>query len=79
MIAPEDPSDICDLLGSFIQRSCVPIGPSLLFGLQGSAAILFRRTFAMERPILTLDRLFDDEKYLTRWSNVTVNYDIFNM
>ena len=31
---------------------------------------------AMERPILTLDRLLDDEKYLTRWSNVTVHYAI---
>ena len=30
---PEDLSEGCDILGSFLQRSDVPIGPSLLFGL----------------------------------------------
>ena len=28
----------------------------------------------IERLILTLGRLFDNEQYLTRWKNVTVNY-----
>ena len=46
----------------------------MFFGLHGSAAIFFRRTFAMERPILIFDRLLDDEQYLTPWSNVTVYY-----
>ena len=63
-------------MGSFLQLSCVLIGPSLSFGLQGSSAIFFRRTFATDRPILTLDRLLDDEQYLTRRSNVTVYYAI---
>ena len=44
----------------FLRRSDVPIGPSLSFVLQGSAEIFFRRTFTIDRPILTLDRLFDD-------------------
>ena len=30
----------------------------------------------MERPIITFDRLLDDEQYLTRWSNITVHYAI---
>ena len=76
MVAPEDPSKGCDLLGSFLRKSDVPIGPYWSVGIQGSARILFRRTFAIECPILTLDRLFDDEQFLTRWSNVTVHYDI---
>ena len=46
------------------------------FGLQGSAAIFFRRTFAMERLILTLGRIFDDEQYLSWWSNVNVHYSL---
>ena len=66
-------SESCDLLVSFLQQYDVPIGPSFLFGLHSSAVIFFHRTFAMECLILTLDRLFDDEKYLTRWSNVTVH------
>ena len=76
MVAPEDPSEGCDHLGSFIQKYDVLIGPSLFFGLQGSAEIFFWRTSVIERLILTLDRLFDDEKYLTRRSNITVHYDL---
>ena len=45
-----------------------------MFGLKGSDEIFFRRTFEIERPILILDRIFDDEQYLTRRSNVTVHY-----
>ena len=76
MVVLEDPSEGCNLLGSFLRRSDVPIGPSFLFGLKGSDEIFFRRTFAIERPILILDRIFDDEQYLTRRSNVTVHYAI---
>ena len=74
MVAPEDPSQGCNLLVSFLCQSDVPIGPSLLFGLQGSAVIFFQLTFLMEHPILTLGSLFDDKQYLNWWSNVTVNY-----
>ena len=73
LVASVDTSERCNLLGSFLWRYDVPIGPSLLFGLQGYDEIFFWRTFAIERPILTLDHLFDDEQYLTRWSNVTVH------
>ena len=62
MVAPEDPSEGCNLLGSFLQLSDVPIGPSMLLGIQGSAEIFFRCTFVIERPILTLERLFDSEQ-----------------
>ena len=44
LVAPEDLSKRYDLLVSFLRRSCFPIGPSLSFGLQGSAAIFFWRT-----------------------------------
>ena len=74
LVAPEDPSEGCDILGYFLQQSDIPIGPSLLFGLQGFSAIFFRRTFAIEHSIITLDRLFDDEQNLSRWSNVTVHH-----
>ena len=74
LVAPEDPSEGCNIMGSFLWRSEVLIGTSLSFGLQGSAENFFWRTFVIENSTLTLDRLFDDEKYLTRLSNVTVHY-----
>ena len=74
MVTPEDLSEGCDVLGSFLQRYEVLIGSSLSFDLQGSDEIFFRLTFVIEHPILTLDRLFDDYQYLTRLSNVTVHY-----
>ena len=76
LVAPEDASEECDLLGYFLQRSDVPIGPYLSFGIQGSAKIFFWHTLAIDRLILTFDRLFDDEQYLTWWGNVTVHYDL---
>ena len=74
LVALSDPSKGCDILVSFLWWSDVLIGPSFLFGLQGSAEIFFWCTFAKERLILTLELLFDDEQYLTQWSNVTVHY-----
>ena len=71
LVVLEDPSKVCNLLRYFLRWSDFPIGPYLSF-----ADIFFRRTFAMERPILILDRLLDDEQYLTRWSNVTVHYSL---
>ena len=74
LVAPEDHSKGCNLLVYFLLWSDVPIGLYLSFGLKGSAAIFFQRPFEMERLIITLDGLFDDEQYLTWWSNVTVHY-----
>ena len=77
LFAQENLSEECNLMGSCLQQSDVPIGLSLSFGLQGSANIFFWRTFLIERPILTLDHIFDDEQYLTWWSNVTMHYALF--
>ena len=71
---PEDPSDGCNLQGIFSPTILHSNWPVLSVRLQGSAEIFFRRNFAIERPILTLDHLFDDEQYLTWWSNGTVHY-----
>ena len=37
---------------------------------------IFLKYFAMESPILNLDRLLDDEQYLTQRSSITVQYDL---
>ena len=70
----EDPPEGCNFESLFsltIWRSDWTV---LSVSLQGSDEIFFWRTFAIERPILTLELLFDDKQYLTQWSNVTVNY-----
>ena len=70
---PEDPSEVCDLQGSFLRRSERYDWTLLSESLLGSAEILYRRTYMFENTTLTLDRLID-EKYLTGWSNITMHY-----
>ena len=77
LVALKNLSEGCDILGFFsnnltfrldrLCRSVVRVPPISSFN------ILLR----IERPILTLDRLFDDEQYLTQWRKVTVRYALF--
>ena len=74
VVHSKDPSEGCNLQGLFSPTIWRSNWTVLSVNILGSAKIFFWRTFVIERLNLTLDRLFDDKQYLTRWSNVTSKY-----